>query len=1476
MNSKWEPVSIHFSASKSGSEKSKNRTSSTSASFPIRYRSLEEYDDEEYSLLTFEKPDRGDDKNRRSSTFSESTTTTPPNPSGSPSTTPAAASSSSSSSSSLFSSSLSFLSSPSPLSSHPLSEPTTTTTATQQQQQPPSSSSSPSPSPSTLSPPTAVVASSPYTTTTTTTTSHSHASSSLSSSSSSSATTPTSPSTITTTTEAQLSSSSSSWSSQTPPAATSPPKAVISPSKTSAGENDKKTLLANIRGKLHRKWEELSGDSSNSSSSNLLSNSSSSTDHRENSENRDNERKFPSSSPVRKQNSDEGVGSGSGPGSGSGLGSGSGSGVFSESSPHPSPYKVPTSSTFPGTNTAAPCSSSSSSSFFSAASSSKSPAAMDSSVDGALSEQVEQGEELTEDLLTTTTANTTTTTASSTSLAAEDNFAFPSENLLVYRTSDGTNTVHLSSVAPTLPVPPVRSTRMSLRERLRGSSSSSSSKNSSSSGSISSRQRNQKAPKLPPLEPAPMKMSYLQRQNSAPNSATFTVEDDFEEFVDNDGRIYYDVEDDDDSDDTNDRDRGAATTAMKTKKEKRNQSRQKKAFSSSSSSSLLLLGSDRDDKAGTASVGGGGVAERLADGSTSLSSSSSSAAAAGGGGAGGAVSNLDQKRQAHQLRKRGHNSANSDHATDNENSSPSSSTSIPSSFSSASSGTAAAKGPAREGRTLRLPPTQRLVVVSVFIFLYLIIPMPPYLSGAIFGCVVTSLAWLAYFRLKKACYSGAPSRRANMSQPIDGNNLATAAASLSISQLPPLLVPEMKEPKLEDTIIYKGWMNELFYYDSDNYHINKTNSVYVRLEGVTLRLSTPKTNVPKRAMFDENLSNPTFISQRHYNLNNCRVFLLPAGLVKKRLWSKKYPICVDLSTNSAQKSAGGNSGGSSGQKKSSSKDSSVCPSPSTELGFEIISEEACNPTILYLFARTGREKEEWFKRFQAASLGAPLGNHILDIRNALKAAAATTAASTAAATATETGSSISSSNHKRSDSDTNIVGADGFHRHRRHNSSDSVNSSSSGTTTPVDSTFDHLSPDSAGHHHHHPNHHHHHQQQQQQQHTNIKKFSQYMAQLMPATFDDAKSNSNSSGGSSGGSSVRSRRESQSVSASSTPSSPTGREVHSPDLPSTILDFSEPQLLWINALIGRCLWDFLQDKSWTEKVIEKLQKKLSKIHVPYFIEELKITDIDLGTSIPILQKSSKPYLDERGFWVNFQTMYTGGFKMTISTKVNLMKLKKNSLEKSPVATSRRSAVTDSNEEDSAESSTDEEPDDNGLDDSSSSGGAVPPSGAGGSGTSRKILRYIDMITQSKYFQQATEYKYIKKAMEGVSNTPLVLTVEVHSLNGVLTINVPPPPTDRLWYGFRDNPQLTLVAKPKVGEREVTVTHVTEWIEKKLTIEFQRLLVLPNMDDLPVPIMTNPLKEFDEDSTTTTTTTTNTTNNNNSMSRPLKTETMATEH
>lgn len=62
---------------------------------------------------------------------------------------------------------------------------------------------------------------------------------------------------------------------------------------------------------------------------------------------------------------------------------------------------------------------------------------------------------------------------------------------------------------------------------------------------------------------------------------------------------------------------------------------------------------------------------------------------------------------------------------------------------------------------------------------------------------------------------------------------------------------------------------------------------------------------------------------------------------------------------------------------------------------------------------------------------------------------------------------------------------------------------------------------------------------------------------------------------------------------------------------------------------------------------------------------------------------------------------------------------------------------------------------------------------------KIMRFVDKITKNKYFQKATETEFIKKKIEEVSNTPLLLTVELQECKGTLAVNIPPPPTDRIW-------------------------------------------------------------------------------------------------
>lgn len=99
-----------------------------------------------------------------------------------------------------------------------------------------------------------------------------------------------------------------------------------------------------------------------------------------------------------------------------------------------------------------------------------------------------------------------------------------------------------------------------------------------------------------------------------------------------------------------------------------------------------------------------------------------------------------------------------------------------------------------------------------------------------------------------------------------------------------------------------------------------------------------------------------------------QIYLVPKSLARKRIWNKKYPICIELGRQEDFMA-----------KAQPDKEPSEEKLPAEkELGGEdpkkpAHPQEGTTPRagqrdqILYLFGRTGREKEEWFQRFILAS-----------------------------------------------------------------------------------------------------------------------------------------------------------------------------------------------------------------------------------------------------------------------------------------------------------------------------------------------------------------------------------------------------------------------------------------------------------------------------------------------------------------------------
>ncbi|XP_011883282.1 PREDICTED: testis-expressed sequence 2 protein [Vollenhovia emeryi] len=280
---------------------------------------------------------------------------------------------------------------------------------------------------------------------------------------------------------------------------------------------------------------------------------------------------------------------------------------------------------------------------------------------------------------------------------------------------------------------------------------------------------------------------------------------------------------------------------------------------------------------------------------------------------------------------------------------------------------------------------------------------------------------------------------------------------------------------------------------------------------------------------------------------------------------------------------------------------------------------------------------------------------------------------------------------------------------------------------------------------------------------------------------------------------------------------------------------ENDVLWVNCLLGRLLFDMHSCPETISLIQDKIQRKLSSIKLPYFMESFLVTEMVIGQDAPTIHKISKPTLDERGLWFDLNITYKGSVTMTVETKLNLMKLTRASSVLSDIVDEKsvptRSPMFDSDVEDSPETSTEDE-DIGNITSSIASKETTPIQSSG-----KKFLSMVDKLTANKYFRHATELSYIRRAMEGVSNTEIRFMVSVSGIEGCLLVNIPPPPSDRLWYGFKTVPKIALTVQPTLGERTVNIVYVSNWIENKLLREFEKLVVLPNMDDLVLPLCPN---------------------------------------
>lgn len=281
----------------------------------------------------------------------------------------------------------------------------------------------------------------------------------------------------------------------------------------------------------------------------------------------------------------------------------------------------------------------------------------------------------------------------------------------------------------------------------------------------------------------------------------------------------------------------------------------------------------------------------------------------------------------------------------------------------------------------------------------LVAPLPPFLQGVL-SCIFSIVTVSGIY--KTSC------------------SLIMAVISLNNPNGPetaPFSVPDYTQipvgeiPVAEALKSYCGWLNEINNYDPDNFHIGLTKSVLVKLDGTRLRVSNVANRVPRRSMWNEPVIDKKQLivtRNRMFDLLNCRVEMVPKGLARKRHFNRKYPIQLIIPNGGLSTyTVVGNPEVATPEKDPSPEMEEKLFFPndfdSTDFGTTILNSDTaslqqqqqapllrvplvdnneqpsdttpCGDEIrLLLFARCDREKEDWYRRFINASVGAVRDN----------------------------------------------------------------------------------------------------------------------------------------------------------------------------------------------------------------------------------------------------------------------------------------------------------------------------------------------------------------------------------------------------------------------------------------------------------------------------------------------------------------------
>ena len=282
---------------------------------------------------------------------------------------------------------------------------------------------------------------------------------------------------------------------------------------------------------------------------------------------------------------------------------------------------------------------------------------------------------------------------------------------------------------------------------------------------------------------------------------------------------------------------------------------------------------------------------------------------------------------------------------------------------------------------------------------------------------------------------------------------------------------------------------------------------------------------------------------------------------------------------------------------------------------------------------------------------------------------------------------------------------------------------------------------------------------------------------------------------------------------------------------------------INALASRIFFDMQRSPEKVAEVAEQLTGLCSGIpDLPRFVGPISVSNVHLGKSTPQVLAARLPPAAKPGTaaapWdggalagrgacaaAELEVCFAGVAEMTLTTHLDL------SVYADMIAAEEGDAADDAG---GLREAGMREPVESAAPSASASEKGVG-AGAGGAEERMRRLRSLAKKNASKLIGA------VARKMAGV---PISMTVKIKRLAGTTRVWIPPPPGDRLWFGFVGEPALDIEATPSFGQIGIKwhglAERVSEAIAKQLLREIHAALVLPNGGNL----ILDPLTPFQD--------------------------------